>query len=79
METKTAVKTEAVQKLRENTSAGVMDCRKALIEANGDIDAAVKIIREKGLAKVRSARTGRRAPGSWNRISITSESVCCST
>ena len=52
METKTAVKTEAVQKLREITSAGVMDCRKALIEANGDIDAAVKIIREKGLAKV---------------------------
>ena len=46
------VTAEAVQKLREMTSAGVMDCRKALIEANGDIDAAVKIIREKGLAKV---------------------------
>ena len=29
-----------------------MDCRKALIEANGDVDAAVKIIHEKGLAKV---------------------------
>jgi elongation factor Ts len=52
METKTTVTAEAVQKLREMTSAGVMDCRKALIEANGDIDAAVKIIREKGLAKV---------------------------
>jgi elongation factor Ts len=46
------VTTEAVQKLREITSAGVMDCRKALVEADGDIDAAVKIIREKGLAKV---------------------------
>jgi elongation factor Ts len=52
METKTTVTAEAVQKLREMTSAGVMDCRKALIEANGDVDAAVKIIREKGLAKV---------------------------
>ncbi len=52
METKTTVTAETVQKLREMTSAGVMDCRKALIEANGDIDAAVKIIREKGLAKV---------------------------
>jgi elongation factor Ts len=52
METKKTVTTEAVQKLREMTSAGVMDCRKALIETNGDIDAAVKIIHEKGLAKV---------------------------
>jgi len=41
-----------VQKLRDITSAGVMDCRKALIEADGNIDAAVKIIHEKGLAKV---------------------------
>jgi len=52
METKIPVTAEAVQKLREITSAGVMDCRKALIEANGDIDAAVKIIHEKGLSKV---------------------------
>jgi elongation factor Ts len=52
METNIKVTAEAVQKLREMTSAGVMDCRKALIEANGDVDAAVKIIHEKGLAKV---------------------------
>jgi elongation factor Ts len=52
METKTVVTAEAVQKLRDITSAGVMDCRKALIEANGDMDAAAKIIREKGLAKM---------------------------
>ncbi len=58
METKTEVTAEAVQKLREMTSAGVMDCRKALIEANGDIDAAVKIIHEKGLVKVEK-RSGR--------------------
>jgi len=52
------VTVEAVQKLRELTSAGVMDCRKALIEAEGDFDAAVKIIHEKGLAKVEK-RAGR--------------------
>jgi elongation factor Ts len=58
METKKTVTAEAVQKLREITSAGVMDCRKALIEADGDVDAAVKIIHEKGLAKVEK-RSGR--------------------
>jgi elongation factor Ts len=52
METNTTVSAELVQKLREITSAGVMDCRKALIEANGDVDAAIKIIHEKGLAKM---------------------------
>ena len=52
------ISAEAVQKLREMTSAGVMDCRKALIEADGDVDAAIKIIHEKGLAKVEK-RAGR--------------------
>jgi len=46
------ISAEAVQKLRAMTSAGVMDCRKALMEADGDFDAAVKIINERGLAKV---------------------------
>jgi len=43
---------DAVQKLREATGAGVMDCYKALQEAGGDFDAATKIIREKGSSKV---------------------------
>src|SRR5271156_5289170 len=54
----TNISAEAVQKLREITGAGVMDCRKALIEADGDIDAAKKIIGEKGLTKVEK-RAGR--------------------
>jgi len=58
MDTTNTVTAEMVQKLRDITSAGVMDCRKALIEANGDMDAAVKIIHEKGLAKVEK-RSGR--------------------
>ena len=58
MANKNEVTAEAVQKLREMTSAGVMDCRKALIEADGDFDAAVKIIHEKGLSKMEK-RAGR--------------------
>ncbi|MFV0505101.1 MAG: translation elongation factor Ts [Bacteroidales bacterium] len=39
-----------VMKLRKATGAGMMDCKKALTEANGDFDEAIKIIREKGKA-----------------------------
>ena len=40
-----------VKELREKTSAGMMDCKKALQETNGDMDAAVSLLREKGIAK----------------------------
>lgn len=52
------ISTETVQKLREQTGAGVMDCHRALAEAKGDFDRAVAIIREKGLTKVEK-RAGR--------------------
>ncbi|NLN17965.1 MAG: translation elongation factor Ts [Firmicutes bacterium] len=39
-----------VKELRERTQAGVMDCKKALQETNGDIDKAITLLREKGLA-----------------------------
>ena len=39
-----------VQKLREMTGVGMMDCKKALTEAEGDMDKAIEILREKGLA-----------------------------
>ena len=55
------VTAEEVQKLREVTGAGVMDCRKALIEAEGDVDRATAIIREKGFAK--AEKRGDRATG----------------
>ncbi len=45
-----AVTTEQIKSLRELTGAGVMDCRKALEQANGDLDKAVEFLREKGLA-----------------------------
>ena len=40
-----------VKELREKTGAGMMDCKKALIEADGDLDKASEILRKKGIAK----------------------------
>lgn len=45
-----AVTAELVNQLRKKTGAGMMDCKKALIEANGDIDKAIEILRKKGAA-----------------------------
>ena len=40
-----------VKDLRERTGAGMMDCKKALVESNGDMDAAIDYLREKGISK----------------------------
>lgn len=45
-----AVTASAVKELREKTGAGMLDCKKALEETNGDIDKAVEVLREKGLS-----------------------------
>ena len=50
----------AVGKLREMTNAGLMDCKKALVEANGDLPAAVDILRKKGVATA-AKKAGREA------------------
>lgn len=49
-----------VNKLRQRTGAGMMDCKKALVEADGDFDKAIQIIREKGMA-VANKRSDREA------------------
>ncbi|MGL4820500.1 MAG: translation elongation factor Ts [Bacilli bacterium] len=46
-----AVTAQMVKELREKTGAGMMDCKKALTETNGDMEAAVDYLREKGIAK----------------------------
>jgi len=46
-----AVTAEAVKALRERTGAGMMECKKALVETNGDLEAAAEIMRKSGLAK----------------------------
>src|SRR3712207_724940 len=49
-----------VKALRESTGAGMMDCKKALQESNGDLEAAKRLLREKGLADA-AKKTGRAA------------------
>ena len=49
---------EMVKTLRERTGAGMMDCKKALVETNGDVDKAIDYLREKGLAAA-SKKAGR--------------------
>lgn len=46
-----AITTQQIKELREETGAGILDCRKALEQANGDFDKAVVHLREKGLAQ----------------------------
>ncbi len=55
------ISAEKVKELRERTGAGFMDCKNALVEADGDLDAAVAILRERGLAAAakRSDRDAR--------------------
>lgn len=45
------VTAQMVKELREKTGAGMMDCKKALVETNGNMDAAIDWLREKGIAK----------------------------
>lgn len=53
-----SISAQDVNKLRQMTGAGMMDCKKALTEANGDFDTAVDILRKKG-QKVSAARSDR--------------------
>jgi elongation factor Ts len=55
-----AISIDQIKKLREETGVGILDCRKALEDTNGDIDKALEILREKGLAKA-AKRAGREA------------------
>jgi elongation factor Ts len=53
-----AITAQQVKELRDKTGAGMMECKKALVEANSDLETAVKILRERGLAAA-SKRAGR--------------------
>ncbi|SHJ91169.1 translation elongation factor Ts [Paramaledivibacter caminithermalis] len=53
-----AVTASMVKELREKTSAGMLDCKKALVETDGDMEKAIEILREKGLAKA-AKKAGR--------------------
>jgi elongation factor Ts len=55
-----AISAKMVQELRAKTNVGMMDCKKALVEADGDVDKAVELLRKRGIAKAES-RAGREA------------------
>jgi elongation factor Ts len=54
----TEIPASLVKELRERTGAGMMDCKRALVETEGDLDDAVKVIRAKGLAQA-AKKAGR--------------------
>jgi elongation factor Ts len=56
----TDISADQVKKLRDLTGAGMMDCKRALQETGGDIDKAIELLREKGLASA-AKRAGRAA------------------
>ena len=74
-----------VNKLRQQTGAGMMDCKKALMEANGDFEAAIDILRKKG-QKIAANRQDREAKEGYVYGKTTNGgkrgvvvSVCCET
>ena len=53
-----AITAEQVKELRDRTGAGIMDCKKMLVEAEGNMDKAIELLREKGIAKA-AKKAGR--------------------
>ncbi|NBB78887.1 MAG: translation elongation factor Ts [Verrucomicrobia bacterium] len=56
----TQINAKMVGELRESTGAGLMDCKKALVETEGDLEAAMELLRKKGMAKA-AKKAGRDA------------------
>src|SRR5438034_4442624 len=57
------IKATSVKELREKTGAGMMDCKNALVEAKGDLDQAIIVLRKKGLASAQKKATRIAAEG----------------
>src|SRR5262249_38093454 len=70
----TEISAGQVKELRERTGAGMMDCKRALVETAGDIEAAVKAIREKGLAQA-AKKAGRETTEGKVVYDLTEETV----
>lgn len=66
-----AISAQMVKELREKTGAGMMDCKKALVEVNGDMEKAVDWLRQKGMAK--AAKKSDRATCEGLVTSVTSQ------
>ncbi|NLP29883.1 MAG: elongation factor Ts [Clostridiales bacterium] len=67
-----AVTASMVKELRERTGAGMMDCKNTLVEADGDIEKAIELLREKGLAKA-AKKAGRIASQGLIQLAFTED------
>jgi elongation factor Ts len=81
----TAVSAKDVKELRDRTDAPMMDCRNALVEANGDVEQAIRILKEKGKTKA-AKRAGRETTQGAVAIKVNQGNhgaaavmVCCET
>lgn len=77
------ISAQEVKELRDRTSAGLMDCKRALVEAEGDMEKARTVLREKGLAKAQKKRDRETSEGtiasyvhSNGRIGVLLELAC---
>jgi len=69
-----AISAASVKELREKTGAGMMDCQRALQEAGGDMEAALKILRKKGLAAA-AKKAGRAAKEGLVAIAVIEDNL----
>jgi len=67
-----AITAALVKELRERTGAGMMECKKALVDTNGDIDAAIELMRKSGMAKA-DKKAGRIAAEGLVAIEISGD------
>ena len=70
-----AITAALVKELRDRTSAGMMDCKKALTECDGDMEAAITWLREKGIAKA-AKKAGRIAAEGLTRVVTDGNRAC---
>ena len=70
-----AITAALVKELRERTSAGMMDCKKALTECDGDMEKAITWLREKGIAKA-AKKAGRIAAEGLTRVVAEGNRAC---
>jgi elongation factor Ts len=75
------ISAKIVKELREKTGAGMMDCKKALVQANGDMEAAVDFLRKSGIAKAekksgRATKEGRIVSAISGNTGVLLEALC---
>ena len=76
-----AITAEQVKELRDRTGAGIMDCKKILTEAEGNMDKAIELLKQKGMAKAakkagRIAAEGLTDGASGGNVAVVTEINC---